>query len=135
MIAPGVRVIADLPTQATVESVDGEYATVTWTTGDGVLERQMVHLSQLKEPEFDAEMTTDPEEGRRQIEAMKPEPLKVGDKVRLAAGGERVFRVAEPQDYGNMIECEWYEPLGVGDAVARRFDVFPVSSLVLVEAP
>lgn len=80
-------------------------------------------------------MTTDPEEGRRQIEAMKPEPLKVGDKVRLAAGGERVFRVAELQDYGNMAECEWYEPLGVGDAVARRFDIFPVSSLVLVEAP
>lgn len=93
-------------------------------------------------------MTTDPEEGQRQIEAMKPEPLKVGDKVRLKAGGERVMTVVEQLDYGNNLACEWlefnpggldpnkgysYEELsGMSDTVAKR-DTFPARSLVRVD--
>jgi uncharacterized protein YodC (DUF2158 family) len=89
-------------------------------------------------------MTTDPEEGRRQIEAMKPEPLKVGDKVRLKAGVRGMVVVAL-EDYGNMVVCEWmelnpggldpnkgysYEELsGLSDTVAKR-DTFPAAALV-----
>jgi hypothetical protein len=78
-------------------------------------------------------MTTDPDEGRRQIEAMKPPAIKVGDKVRLRAGG-RVMEVIGLADYQNLAECVWHEPIGepaLGDSVALRRDVFPVRSLVL----
>lgn len=74
------------------------------------------------------EVTTDPEEGRRQIEAMKPEPLKVGDKVRLSAGGEREMRIADLKDYGNVAMCWWY----VGDGSVGTDD-FPARSLVRVD--
>lgn len=93
-------------------------------------------------------MTTDPEEGRRQIEAMQPSALKVGDKVRLKAGGERVMIVVGERDYGNVLECEWYELnsggldpdkgysyeelSGMSETVAKR-DTFPVRALVRVE--
>ena len=77
-------------------------------------------------------MTTDPEEGRRQIEAMQPEPIKVGDKVRLSAGGERVMTVVELQDYDNMAVCECPGPSEDQiDGFSR--DTFPVRSLVRVE--
>ena len=72
-------------------------------------------------------MTTDPEEGRRQIEAMKPEPLKVGDKVRLKAGTQ-VMRVVQLEDYGNMVDCNWFED---GDVACS--DTFPAASLVRVD--
>lgn len=92
-------------------------------------------------------MTVDPEEGRCQIEAMKPEPLKVGDKVRLAAG-QSVMVVVELEDYGNMAVCEWMptEPLSIsehddgyrdtpaGSNPSPQRETFPVSSLVRVEA-
>ena len=73
-------------------------------------------------------MTTDPQEGARQIEAMKPPALKMGDKVRLSAGGERVMIVVELQDYGNAAVCEWK-----GDDDIMHDDAFPARSLVLVE--
>lgn len=85
-------------------------------------------------------MTTDAEEGRRQIEAMKPEPLKVGDKVRLKAGGERVMTVIGTADYQNLVECVWSEPatdpalLRKGASTEAKRDVFPVRSLMRVEA-
>lgn len=72
-------------------------------------------------------MTVDPQEGRRQIEAMQPPALKVGDKVRLSAGGERVFTVVELQDYDNMAVCDW------GDMSMGGRATFPVRSLVRVE--
>lgn len=51
-------------------------------------------------------MTTDPEEGRRQVEqATQPQEFKVGDRVRLKAGGPEM-RVVEVGDYGNQITCE-----------------------------
>lgn len=86
-------------------------------------------------------MTVDPEEGRRQIEAMKPEPLKVGDKVRLTAGTQ-VMTVVGVADYGNIAHCQWAEVVAEkwGDDAATVItktmgDTFPVSSLVRVEAP
>ena len=69
-------------------------------------------------------MTIDPDEGRRQIETMQPPKLKVGDKVRLKAGGERVMTITALEDYGNQVVCDWAE-------IGR--DTFPVRSLVLVE--
>jgi hypothetical protein len=75
------------------------------------------------------DVTTDPEEGARQIEAMKPKPLKVGDKVRLAACGERTMTVVELQDYDNMAVCEWKAE----DDIVHD-EAFPVRSLVRVEA-
>ena len=72
------------------------------------------------------DLTTDEKEGRRQAEVMKPEPFKMGDKVRLAAGGDRIMTVVEMQDYGNQVVCEWDEPM-------KMDEIFPVSSLVRVE--
>ena len=74
-------------------------------------------------------MTTDPEEGRRQAETMQPEPIKVGDRVRLSAGGERVMIVVAMEDYGNKVVCEWK-----GEDQIVYDDRFPVRSLVRVEA-
>jgi uncharacterized protein YodC (DUF2158 family) len=54
----------------------------------------------------------------------------VGDKVRLKAGGLHVMHVFGVQDYGNMLECEWYDPAGSDN---RMHDTFPVRSLVRVE--
>jgi hypothetical protein len=79
-------------------------------------------------------MTTNPEEGRRQTEAMQSPKLKVGDKVRLAAGGERVMTVVELQDYDNQAVCEWNpKQLDVNLWEINR-DTFPVRSLVLVNS-
>lgn len=78
-------------------------------------------------------MTTDPEEGRRQIEAMQPEPIKVGDKVRLAAGGECTMTVVELQDYDNMAVCEWDPKQRDVNLWEIKRDTFPVRSLVRVE--
>jgi uncharacterized protein YodC (DUF2158 family) len=72
------------------------------------------------------DMTTDPEEGRRQIEAMQPPQLKVGDKVRLKAGGEHVMTVVAVYDYGNKVDCAWTE-------TTKHGDLFPASALVRVE--
>jgi len=85
-------------------------------------------------------MTTDPDEGRRQLEAMKPEPLKVGDKVRLAAGGERIMTVVAMEDYGNNAVCQWADVIaesfhdkgGIISTGTKR-ETFPVRSLVRVE--
>jgi hypothetical protein len=75
------------------------------------------------------DVTTDPEEGRRQIEAMKPEPLKAGDTVRLAAGSERTTMIVlEMQDYDNMAVCEWEAEDGI-----IHEEPFPVRSLVRVD--
>jgi uncharacterized protein YodC (DUF2158 family) len=71
-------------------------------------------------------MTTDPEEGRRQIEAMKPPAIKVGDKVRLKAGGERVMLVIELYDYGNKALCRW-------ETTDVQRERFPVSALAKVD--
>ena len=71
-------------------------------------------------------MTTDEEEGRRQVKAMKPERLKIGDRVRLAAGGGRTMTVIDTQDYGNQVVCEWEE-------LMKTDEIFPVSSLVRLE--
>ena len=71
-------------------------------------------------------MTTDPEEGRRQIESMTPH-LKVGDEVRLKAGGNRVMHILSFEDYGNMAVVEWKEDDIVYD------DRLPVSSLDLLK--
>ncbi|SRR5690349_11251700 len=79
------------------------------------------------------DVTTDPEEGARQIEAMKPEPLKVGDKVRLSAGGERTMTVVELQDYDNMAVCDWDDPAAVLPEMRELRDTFPVRSLVRVD--
>ena len=85
-------------------------------------------------------MTTDEQEGRRQIEAMQPEPIKVGDKVCLRAAASfvsqaevdakagRVMTVKAMEDYGNVAVCEW------GEAPHTDRDTFPVRSLVRVEA-
>jgi hypothetical protein len=84
----------------------------------------------------DVNMTIDPEEGRRQIEAMKPPALKVGDKVRLSAGGERVMTVLGLYDYGNNAMCEWREPWILAEDETQaddKRDMFPVRSLVRVE--
>ena len=80
------------------------------------------------------DMTTDPEEGARQIEAMKPPALKVGDRVRLTAGGERVMTVVHLRDYDNMAVCDWDVPDAVLVEDKQRRDSFPVRSLVRVEA-
>lgn len=87
-------------------------------------------------------MTTDPEEGRRQVEAMQPKPLKVGDKVHLRAGG-REMTVVGVVDYGNMIHCQWAEVVaedwgdGKGASVTTKTmgDTFSADVLVRVEAP
>ncbi len=79
-------------------------------------------------------MTTDPEEGRRQAEAMQPEPIKLGDKVRLSAGGDRVMTVVALKDYGNMVVCEWSQwDESFHDAV-KHHDAFPPRSLVRADA-
>ena len=80
-------------------------------------------------------MTTDADEGARQIADMKPEPFKVGDKVRLKAGGERVMTVAALEDYGNLAVCAWWEPKDSPEGLepTEKRDSFPVSSLVLAE--
>jgi uncharacterized protein YodC (DUF2158 family) len=76
-------------------------------------------------------MTTDPDEGRRQIKATKPPAIKVGDTVRLRAGGERTMTIVALEDYGNMAVCEWQHHEGAL-AQAER-DTLPVSGLVLAE--
>ena len=76
-------------------------------------------------------MTTDPDEGRRQLEAMKPEPLKVGDTVRLKAGGRPMVVVdldIALEECFSMAMCEWMD---VDDV--KQQDAFPVTSLVRVE--
>lgn len=85
-------------------------------------------------------MTTDPDEGRRQIEAMQPAPLKVGDKVRLSAGGERVMTVVTLNDYANSVVCKWVEVVAesfdeAGGMVktATKHEPFPVRWLVKVD--
>lgn len=84
------------------------------------------------------DVTTDPEEGARQIEAMKPPALKVGDRVRLTAGGERVMQIIELRDYDNMALCVWAPDgrdwAGSMECIELLQDVFPVRSLVRVEA-
>ena len=79
-------------------------------------------------------MTTDSDEGRRQAEAAKPEPLKVGNKVRLRAGGN-VMVVVALEDYGNQAVCEWRSLVGTdgqpGDFLMR--EPFPAASLVQAE--
>jgi hypothetical protein len=67
-------------------------------------------------------MTTDPEEGQRQAEAMQPPKLKVGDKVRLKAGS-LLMRVVSLEDYGNQVVCEG-EP--------DQCETYSARSLVLV---
>jgi hypothetical protein len=106
-------------------------------------------------------MTTDPEEGSRQVDAMQPEPLKVGDSVRLKAGdGSMTMTVVGFEDYGNMVVCDLGQVLEIAtleadtvvtpelvkewEAKARRMmeegaallpkrDTFPASSLVRVD--
>jgi uncharacterized protein YodC (DUF2158 family) len=55
---------------------------------------------------------------------MQPAPLKVGDKVRLTAGG-KTMTVTGMEDYGNMVVCEWQD---------TQHDTFPARSLVRVDA-
>jgi hypothetical protein len=77
-------------------------------------------------------MTTDPDEGRRQIEAMMRQPvIAVGTLVRLMAGGERVMTVVAIEDYGNVLVCEW-QTTQSGLDVAQR-ESFPAGSLVRIE--
>ena len=78
-------------------------------------------------------MTTDEQEGRRQAEAMKPPALKVGDKVRLAAGGDRVMAVVELQDYNFAAVCEWATSEDAEGKSEVKRERFSVRSLVLVE--
>jgi preprotein translocase subunit YajC len=57
-------------------------------------------------------MTTNPEQGKRQFEEQKQqEQIRVGDKVRLRAGGEyqREMTVVEMGDYGKQLICEYTE--------------------------
>ena len=79
-------------------------------------------------------MTTDPEEGRRQIEAMKPEPLKVGDRVRLAAAINSdltAMVVVALEDYGNQAVCV---PGAAPADIAHEYrETFPASALVRVD--
>jgi hypothetical protein len=78
------------------------------------------------------DMTTDPDEGRRQIEAMTQQPvIAVGTLVRLRAGGERVMTVVAIEDYGNVFVCEW-QTTQSGLDVAQR-DSFPAGALVRIE--
>ena len=51
-------------------------------------------------------MTTDPEEGERQTEAAIPK-LKIGDVVRLSAGGKQYMKIVGFADYDNAALCEW----------------------------
>ena len=66
-------------------------------------------------------MTTDPEEGERQTEAAIPK-LKVGDVVRLSAGGKQYMKIVGFADYDNAALCEW-----------TTRDQFPVRYLTRVE--
>lgn len=77
-------------------------------------------------------MTTDEEEGKRQIAAMQPAPFKVGDKVRLSAGSQTMTVVAL-EDYGNMAVCEWEPEPVPPDHAAQYRDTFSARSLVRVE--
>jgi uncharacterized protein YodC (DUF2158 family) len=79
-----------------------------------------------------SKMTTDPDEGRRQIEAMMRQPvIAVGTLVRLRAGGERVMTVVAIEDYGNWTVCEW-QTTQSGLDVAQR-ESFPAGALVRIE--
>lgn len=77
-------------------------------------------------------MTTDAEEGRRQVEAMKLPALKVGDRVRLAAGGQEMEIVAL-EDYGNKVMCEWGPKQVDVNLWQINRATFPVRSLVRVD--
>lgn len=89
----------------------------------------------IKEIERLRAMTTDEEEGRRQIEAMQPRPFAVGDMVRLSAGGSRTMTVVGLEDYGNQVVCEW------GDDACKMLEqiadgfrgIFSARSLVRAE--
>jgi hypothetical protein len=77
-------------------------------------------------------MTTDPEEGRRQTEAMQPPALKVGDKVRLSAG-IGPMTVVELRDYANMAVVEWKQRSWTDGPMTTERGTFPVRSLVRVD--
>jgi uncharacterized protein YodC (DUF2158 family) len=104
--------------QAVYRGVRDEGLTYHWISNDQLL------WERLKA------MTTDPDAARRQIEAMAPSALQVGDLVRLKAGGNRVFTVVAIEDYGNNAVCEWQEHEGAL-AQARR-DTFPAHTLVRI---
>lgn len=94
-------------------------------------------IPRAPQPKKEQPVTTDPEEGHRQIEATKPERLKVGDRVRLKAGGA-VMTVVALEDYGNNVVCTWEETrYGVatddGTLMLDKRDTFPAASLVKAE--
>jgi hypothetical protein len=72
-------------------------------------------------------MTTDPEEGERQVEAiLSKERIKIGDTVNLKAVGHfgKPMTVVGLEHYGDIAVCE-YKSL--------HRDIFPTRSLIRVE--